>query len=278
MLRRCRSIPRHARQQPCRYILPWTARLLSSRTTTRDGSRRESSGTAASSPQKGVPQPKLIYPDAPSSHHADLASFLSYARRTGLDETSTVYIGTHYEYSAAAALRRYGFYLRRIGGASDHGVDLVGTWTLPSRPPQQLQQQPRSQKRQQQQPPPMRVLIQCKAGSGHKVSPQHVRELEGAFVGAPAGWRGGGVLGVLATERPATKGVRDALGRSRWPLAYMCCSREGGVVSQMLWNRAAEELGLEGYAVVPRRGGGGEESALVLMHNGAVVGDVSEEK
>ena len=85
-------------------------------------------------------------------------------------------------------------------------------------------------------------------------------------------------LGVLATERPATKGVRDALGRSRWPLAYMCCSREGGVVSQMLWNRAAEELGLEGYAVVPRRGGGGEESALVLMHNGAVVGDVSEEK
>ncbi|UNI13517.1 hypothetical protein JDV02_000256 [Purpureocillium takamizusanense] len=214
----------------------------------------------------------LEWPHAPSPHHADLASFLSYARRTGLDDKSTVYVGTRYEYVAAAALRRYGFYLRRIGGSSDRGVDLVGTWTLPSPPPRKQQQQ-----EQQQQQSPLRVLVQCKAGRGHKVGPQHVRELEGAFVGAPAGWRRGGVLGVLATERPATKGVRDALGRSRWPLAYVCCSSGEGVVSQMLWNRAAGELGLEGYAVVPRRGVGGEESALVLMYDGAVVGDLSVE-
>lgn len=191
---------------------------------------------------------KLKYPDSPSPHHSDLDSFVSYAKRTGLGQSSTVYVGTHYEYKVAHSLSRYGFFLKRIGGSSDYGTDLVGTWTLPSPESSTLS---------------MRTLVQCKAGS-QRVGPRHVRELEGAFVGAPVGWRGAGVLGVLVSEWPATKGVRDSLGRSQWPMVCMCCSRDG-LVSQMLWNQRAQELGLDGYGVSIRHGGAGE---LVLMHNG----------
>lgn len=86
-----------------------------------------------------------------------------------------------------------------------------------------------------------------------------IRELEGAFVGAPSGWRGKGILGVLVSPREATKGVRDAMGRSRWPMCWVMLemqprgNEEGGdgrgKVKQVLWNKAASELGLEGLGV-----------------------------
>lgn len=196
-------------------------------------------------------QSALIYPEAPSSQHSDLPSFLAYSQRTGLDERSTVYVGTHYEYTAAASLSKLGFFLKRVGGASDYGTDLLGTWTLPSTAHA------------------LRVLVQCKAGA-QRVGPHYVRELEGAFVGAPAGWRGSGVLGLLVSERAATKGVREALGRSRWPMGYVLCSREG-VVRQMLWNRRAEEEGLEGLGVVARYGEGGEDLDVGLMWKGKLL-------
>ncbi|KHN94215.1 uncharacterized protein MAM_07952 [Metarhizium album ARSEF 1941] len=199
--------------------------------------------------------PKLKYPDPPTTNHSDLGTFRAYARRTGLDEKSTVYVGTHYEYKVSGALSRYGFFLKRIGGSSDHGTDLVGTWTLPS------------SSSSSSRTAPFKVLVQCKAGT-QRVGPQHIRELEGAFVGAPVGWRGTGVLGLLACERAATRGVRDSLGRSKWPMVYICCSKEG-VVSQMIWNQCVEELGLDGYGVSVRRGDDRDE--LVMMHNGAVV-------
>ncbi|KAG5949647.1 hypothetical protein E4U53_005784 [Claviceps sorghi] len=189
--------------------------------------------------------------DSPSPQHSDLASFVSYAKKTGLDKTSTVYVGTHYEYTVARSLFRYGFDLRRIGGSFDYGTDLVGTWTLPA---------PASS------PLSTRVLVQCKAGS-QRIAPRHVRELEGAFVGAPVGWRGAGVLGVLVSEYSATKGVREALGRSQWPMLCMCCSRKG-IVSQMLWNQRAQELGLEAYGVSVRHGGLGD---VVLMYHGKAI-------
>ncbi|KAI0406144.1 hypothetical protein F4802DRAFT_559535 [Xylaria palmicola] len=178
----------------------------------------------------------LHYPEAPSKdQHHDVASYVAYAERTGLDVGSNVYVGTHYEYSVAAALRRLGFGLRRVGGQSDKGLDLLGTWHVPSAP----------------EGLPLRVLVQCKAHSTAKaarVGPQFIRELEGAYLGAPAGWRGSGVIGLLVTPRPATRGVREALAHSRWPLGYLSCSRDG-VLEQMLWNRRAEEEGLEGMGV-----------------------------
>ncbi|KAG6010082.1 hypothetical protein E4U21_000115 [Claviceps maximensis] len=197
---------------------------------------------------RSKPKDKLSKSDLPPCQHSDLASFVCYAKRTSLDEKSTVYVGTHFEYTVARSLSRYGFDLTRIGGSFDNGTDLLGTWKLPA---------PVSS------PLSMRVLVQCKAGN-QRLSPRHVRELEGAFVGAPVGWRGTGVLGVLVSEYSATKGVRESLGRSQWPMVCICCSREG-IVSQMLWNQRAQELGLEAYGVSVRHGGIGD---VVLVRNG----------
>lgn len=190
----------------------WTAKRLGSSTTT-----------------------SLIYPEPPTTNHHDLASFLAHAERSGLDPKSTLYVGTRYEYMVAQTLSKYGFFLRRIGGHSDYGTDLLGTWTVPS------------------SREPLKVLVQCKA-IARKSAPNLIRELEGAFVGAPIGWRGHGVLGIFVTEKPATKGVRDSLGRSRWPMGFISCSRAGRV-QQVLWNQRAEEEGLEGLGVGMRYAG-----------------------
>lgn len=185
--------------------------------------------------QRSSTNASLIYPEPPTSNHHDLASFLDYAERSGLDPKSTLFVGTHYEYTVSEVLSRYGFSLRRIGGHSDYGTDLLGTWTVPS------------------SADPLRVLVQCKA-IARKSAPNLIRELEGAFVGAPVGWRGPGVLGIFVTEKPATKGVRDSLGRSKWPMGFISCSRQGRV-QQMLWNQKAEAEGLEGLGVGMRYAG-----------------------
>ncbi|CAK7221074.1 hypothetical protein SCUCBS95973_004372 [Sporothrix curviconia] len=218
--------------------------------------RCQSSSASSSS------SPPLIYPDQPRSvKHNDLASFLRYAERAGLDTGSTTYVGTHYEYTTAGHLAPLGFSLRRVGGASDRGIDLLGTWTLPLSASSPSPPAPAE---------PLRVILQCKAGAGQRVGPHLVRELEGAFVGAPVGWRtragtdgeggsegGSGnsaaaVIGVLVTEKPATKGIREALARSRWPMAYIFCPRSGRV-QQMLWNQQAEKTcGLAGLGVTLR--------------------------
>ncbi|KAK4080244.1 hypothetical protein Trihar35433_1349 [Trichoderma harzianum] len=184
------------------------------------------------------------------SQHSDLESFLEDAKRRGLDEKSPFFTGTRYEYLVLERLRRYGFSLRRIGGASDFGVDLVGEWTVPS-----------------STSPAIKVLVQCKGGI-QRVGPHMIRELEGSFAGAPPGWRGQGVLGLLVGEKTATKGMRDALGRAGMPMGYFCCEGSDGVVRQMLWNQRAEEGGLEGVDVALRRGGGRDVGEVVLVKNG----------
>jgi hypothetical protein len=76
------------------------------------------------------------------------------------------------------------------------------------------------------------------------------------------------VVGLLVTEKPATKGIREALARRRWPMGFVACSR-AGEVGQFLWNARAEEAGLEGLGVGMRYvdgGGGGKE--LVLTWKG----------
>ncbi|KAK7734920.1 hypothetical protein SLS53_007697 [Cytospora paraplurivora] len=189
-----------------------------------------------------------MYPEPPTANHNDLASFLKYAERSGLDPKSTLYVGTHYEYTVAQVLSKYGFYLQRVGGHSDYGIDLLGTWNVPS-------------SRES-----LKVLVQCKA-IARKSSPNLLRELEGAFVGAPVGWRGHGVLGIFVTEKPATKGVRETLGRSKWPMTFISCSRDGRV-HQMLWNQRAEEEGLEGLGVGLRHAGSDGEPQLLLTWKG----------
>ena len=94
----------------------------------------------------------------------------------------------------------------------------------------------------------MPVLVQCKAS---KLTPSMVRELEGAYIGAPSGWRGEGVLAVLVSTVPATKGVSAAVQRSQWPLAVMQIERDG-ILRQFLWNAKAAEAGLSGLGVTTK--------------------------
>lgn len=176
-------------------------------------------------------------PKSATPNHHDLPSFLNYANRIGLSPTSTSYVGTYYEYAVQNTLRRLGFSLTRVGGRDDSGVDLLGTWHLPSNPH------------------PLRVIVQCKALKG-KLGPNLVRELEGAFIGAPNGWRGEGVLGILVSPKSATKGVREAMGRCRWAMGWIMVDNQEGMgrVRQLLWNRTAARIGLEGVTVTMKYG------------------------
>ncbi|KAI4272211.1 MAG: hypothetical protein LQ337_005459 [Flavoplaca oasis] len=172
---------------------------------------------------------------APPPHNS-LQTFLAHAQSTNLPPTSTVYIGTCYEYLCLATLRRLSFTLIRSGGRSDRGIDLLGHWTIPSLPF------------------PLRVLVQCKALKA-KISPETVRELEGIFAGAPIGWRGENVIGVLCAKREATKGVREAVRRSAVPVIWIMIEDLGqgrGNVRQILWNQRVNQLGAEGVGVGAR--------------------------
>src|SRR4051812_33306749 len=64
--------------------------------------------------------PKLIIAPG-SANHNSLSSFLEYAERSQLAPKSTVYVGTHYEYTTALALMRLGFSLLRVGKGGDAG-------------------------------------------------------------------------------------------------------------------------------------------------------------
>jgi hypothetical protein len=183
--------------------------------------------------------------DFPTSNHHDLPSFLDYASRVGADPQSSVYVGTVYEYTVQSSLARLGISLKRIGGRSDYGIDLLGTWKIPSAAS------------------PLKVLVQCKARVA-KPKPSEVRELEGAFVGAPSGWRGTGVLGFLVSQKEATKGVRDAIGRSRWPMGYVMCTSRGKIL-QMLWNRKADDEGLLGAGVTVKYVGGDRDDKEIFL-------------
>jgi len=180
---------------------------------------------------------------------------LAYASTTCLSSNSTVYTGTRYEYLCAATLTRLSFSLTRIGGSSDAGIDLIGTWKLPTLPH------------------PLRVLVQCKAFKA-KVSPKTVRELEGTAAGAPEGWRYNGTIGILCAKTPATRGVRKAVWRSGMPVVWIMVEDmgdRGGRVKQMLWNQRVSELGAHGMAVGLEHIAGekqGLESEAVLLWHG----------
>lgn len=205
----------------------------------------------ASNDKSGPPKKRSRKPKTPkqdqhtitpgSLHHTSLFEFLKYADTVDLSPTSTVYRGTHYEYTVADALERLAFSLTRVGRASDLGIDLLGSWTVPS------------------YPAPLNILIQCKAETP---KPSMVRELEGAVVGAPVAYRGEGTISILAAAKEATKGVRDAVGRSRLPMAYLNITTEGRV-RQFVWNHAAVECGLEGLGVALRYLSNGESDVAL---------------
>lgn len=133
------------------------------------------------------------------SHHS-LSTFLEYARRTQLDRASTTFAGTYYEYATQSLLRRYGFGLTRVGGRGDRGVDLKGMWTVATA--------------ENKTEVALPVIVQCKRLKS-KVGPNLMRELEGALAGRS------NTLGVLVGTQGATKGVREAMGRSRVGICWI---------------------------------------------------------
>jgi hypothetical protein len=177
--------------------------------------------------------PPRLQPTPEAKHH-DLKSYMRYFQSTGLSEHSNVHQGTLYEYTVAKILQAFNFNLQRTGRRNDLGIDLIGHWRLPTQTKWDDETMP--------------VIIQCKTS---KATPAMVRELEGTYAGAPAGWRGDHVLGLLVTEKKSiTRGVQQAAQRSRWPLGIMQVG--GGRIKQFLWNNVAKEKGLEGLGVAVR--------------------------
>lgn len=224
-------------------------------TTAKRATKKDTKATSAKKSKKSSSPPTLPprLSALTSTHaHHDLPSFLAHATQTSLSQTSTVYRGTYYEYTVQSALANFNIHVQRIGRSNDLGIDLVGTWTLPSG--RQFQ-----------------VLVQCKAAVAR---PSMVRELEGAYAGAPSGWRGEGVLAFLVIDRAATKGVREALRRSRWPMGVLVVEREGEVKG-LLWNTVAEEKGLAGLGVTVKYADAGQD---MEVENGEVNGDGEDSK
>lgn len=132
----------------------------------------------------------------PSSPHHSLATFQTYALRTGLSTTSTVYTGTAYEYLTQSTLRPYGFELHRVGGRGDRGVDLLGTWQIPKLSASGEWKETMVNKTTQGQEQagvvfevetqPLKVMVQCKrlVGRHARIGPNLIRELDGALRGA----------------------------------------------------------------------------------------------
>lgn len=186
--------------------------------------RREQERAKATEPE---PVPRIARPAL--QPHQDLASFLDYAEEYNLKTTSTVFKGTLFEYTVAEALKAYDMSLNRVGKANDHGIDLLGHWSLPDSPA-------------------LRVLVQCKMT---KPVPAFIRELEGSYVGAPSGWQGDNVLALLTSRYAASPGTQQAIQRSKWPLGFLQINTEG-VVRQFIWNATAIDCGLSGVGVASR--------------------------
>jgi len=89
---------------------------------------------------------------------------------------STVARGTAFEQRSLQLLQDYfSMSLRRVGGKSDGGVDLIGWWWLPLSESQSPSSTPSTLSCRR-----IRVLAQCKAEK-KKFSPNYVREMEGVW-------------------------------------------------------------------------------------------------
>ena len=121
--------------------------------------------------------------------------------------------------------------------------------------------------------------MQCKNLKA-KAGPNLIRELEGAFVGAPTEWRNEGVVGVLCAGKEATRGVRDAIRSARRGIVWCHIEEveEGlGRVRQLFWNQRVSAQGVGcmevGVRYLPgvREGAGvGVDTEVVLTQDGEV--------
>ena len=130
-----------------------------------------------------------------------------------------------------------------MGGANDAGIDLQGSWLLPSLSA------------------PLQAIVQCKFLGRKSVSPVLVRELEGTFSASPD-MDGQVVVGVLCTPGLGTKAVREALRRCTRPVVLVSID-EDGWIEAVVWNRAVKDI-CEGVSVGVRHVGKRKAAFLVV--------------
>jgi Protein of unknown function (DUF2034) len=96
---------------------------------------------------------------------------LSTACASQASQLSTTHRGTAFEERSLKILHDHmSMSLRRVGGKSDGGIDLLGWWWLPPADPSASESRRRR----------IRVIAQCKAEK-KKTSPKYVREMEGVL-------------------------------------------------------------------------------------------------
>ncbi|KAJ6447518.1 hypothetical protein C8R45DRAFT_828530 [Mycena sanguinolenta] len=126
---------------------------------------------------------------------------------------SNTYRGTFFEERSMKVLQDHlSMSLRRVGGKSDGGIDLMGWWWLP--PPESVSGDPSNEPGLNRRR--LRVLAQCKAEK-KKASPRYVREMEGVLhrymalsnspvsLGAAASTSQDPLVALLVSESPFTK-------------------------------------------------------------------------
>ncbi|KAF9113357.1 hypothetical protein BGX27_001746 [Mortierella sp. AM989] len=159
----------------------------------------------------------------PRSQHTDLKSFSKLNHNT----KSTIYRGTLFEYQTQSILRKcLGIYTHRSAGNDDRGVDLRGTWFLPT----SASPKPGDLVRH------LKVIVQCKSMSV-KVGPKYVRELQGSL-----SYETQPTMAVLAINSDFTKMALLPYVRSLWPMALVVIDAKNHQCSKLIWNNAAEKV------------------------------------
>ena len=130
-----------------------------------------------------------------------------------------------------------------MGGAHDAGVDLEGTWHLPTLAT------------------PLPAVVQCKFLSKKSVSPVLVRELEGTSTGQLLDSKGF-TVSVLCTPSLATKAVREVMRKCARPIMLVMIDDQGWLDS-ISWNGALQEICED--ARVGLRYVNGRKEAVILV-------------
>ncbi|KAJ3006065.1 hypothetical protein HKX48_000312 [Thoreauomyces humboldtii] len=133
---------------------------------------------------------------------------------------STVAIGNLFEESCVTSLSRHGMHLRRIGGKDDRGVDLRGTWTLPSSPSSPLQPRTRPHS-----PTTIPLIVQCKHERS-KLGPKYMRELEGTLGREPSD-----TIAIMACREGYSTTAKEMVYGSPCPIALVVVDEETRLVS-----------------------------------------------
>ncbi|KAI9268920.1 hypothetical protein BDA99DRAFT_535012 [Phascolomyces articulosus] len=205
----------------------------------------------------------------------DLKSFLQHSGPS--DPTSTVYRGTLFEWQTHEVLEKtLGMRLRRVGGKSDGGIDLRGTWPLLHKLPSLVgldKNYPHRENGIKNRSTPTittaNIIVQCK-NTKAGCTPDQVRGLVGsAGIFDHLEGKNEGTIAILATSssKRYTSDTISYFMDSNMPLALArICHIQ---LDSLLFNPAAESL-LNGLSVTTQYDAHGHPTPI-LMYNGYII-------